>query len=270
MTRHARSWLFVPASRAHLFTKATASGADAVILDLEDSVASPDKAAARANVVAWLASGHAAWVRINGRESEFWLDDVRAIRAGGFDAPGLVLPMTDDPAQVADTVDASGAEAVVVLIETAKGIETAGTIAAAPKVVHLALGVADLQLDVGLGDDPAAWSYPRSKLVFASRASGIAAPLDGPSMQLDRPDEVRKDANAARAHGFAGKLCIHPGQVGPVNDAFGYTERQRDWARQVLAGAQDSAGAAVRVAGEMIDRPRLDLAHDILAHDLDD
>ena len=84
-------------------------------------------------------------------------------------------------------------------------------------------------------------------------------------MRLDDVDAVRCSAARARALGFGAKLCLHPRQIAAVNEAFGYDDRQRHWAQRVVAAADDSAGAAVRVDGEMVDRPRLELARRILA-----
>ncbi|GAX58229.1 HpcH/HpaI aldolase/citrate lyase family protein [Streptomyces olivochromogenes] len=263
MNVDARSWLFTPGDRPERFPKAVASGAEAVILDLEDAVAPDAKAEARTSVLAWLAQGHQAWVRVNDHQSAYWADDVSAL-VGSAGLLGVVLPKTESAADVAETAARAGAD-VVALIESARGVENADEIAQAPGAVALALGSADLCLDARLGEDPLAWAYPRSRLVFASRAAGLRAPLDGPDMQLDNARITRTQAEQARACGFGGKLCIHPRQVSPVDEAFGYTHEQVAWARAVVAAAEHSHGAAVRVGGEMIDRPRLELARRIVA-----
>lgn len=262
MTAHARSWLFTPGDRPDRFSKAMASGADAVILDLEDAVAPDAKSGARTSVLEWFARGGRSWIRINDRSSAYWADDLNTL-AGNPGVLGVVLPKTDGARDAAYTAARAGT-GVLALIETARGVENAAAIARTPGVVALALGSADLRLDAGLGDDPLAWAYPRSRLVFASRAAGLRAPLDGPDMQIADPGATRADAVAARAAGFGGKLCIHPRQVAPVNAAFGYDQDQVAWARAVVAAAGNSDGAAVRVGGEMIDRPRLNLARLIL------
>lgn len=262
MNVDARSWLFTPGDRPERFPKAVASGADAVILDLEDAVAPDAKPRARRSVLAWLAQGHRVWIRINDRRSGYWADDVGAL-ASSHGLLGVVLPKTESAADVEETAALAGV-GVVALIETARGVENAGHIARAAGVVALALGSADLRLDAGLGDDPLAWAYPRSRLVFAARAAGLKGPLDGPDMQLDDALITRVQAEQARAAGFGGKLCIHPRQVSAVNEAFGYTRGQAAWARAVVSAAEHSHGAAVRVGGEMIDRPRLELAKRIV------
>jgi citrate lyase subunit beta / citryl-CoA lyase len=266
----ARSWLFTPGDRADRFANARDSGADAMILDWEDAVAPAAKAEARTAVLDWLNSstpGPAVWVRINDRRSDYWNDDLTALAsAPAHRLAGVLLPMTQSGRDIADTaVHLRGAIAIVALIETALGVESATEIAGAPGVLALALGSADLRLDAGLGDDDTGWIYPRSRLVFASRAAGLWAPIDGPEMRLDDVDGVRRSATHARALGFGAKLCLHPRQIAAVNEAFGYDDRQRSWAQRVVAAADTSSGAAVPVDGEMVDRPRLALARRILA-----
>jgi citrate lyase subunit beta/citryl-CoA lyase len=267
----ARSWLFTPGDRPNRFATARDCGADAMILDWEDAVAPAAKAEARTAVLDWLNTGipggPAVWVRINNRRSDFWHDDLTALAAApAHRLAGVLLPKTQSGRDVADTaVRVRGGIAVVALIETALGVESATEIARAAAVLALALGSADLRLDAGLGDDDTGWIYPRSRLVFASRAAGLRAPIDGPEMRLDDVDAVRRSAPRARAFGFGAKLCLHPRQIAAVNEAFGYDDRQRSWAQRVVAAADTSAGAAVRVDGEMVDRPRLELARRILA-----
>jgi citrate lyase subunit beta/citryl-CoA lyase len=266
----ARSWLFTPGDRAERFATARDSGADAMILDWEDAVAPAAKAEARTTVLDWLngsTRGPAVWVRINDRLSDFWHDDLTAIAAApAHRLAGVVLPKTQSGRDVADTAaHLRGDIAIMALVETALGVERAAEIASTPGVLALALGSADLRLDAGLGDDETGWIYPRSRLVFASRAAGLRAPIDGPEMRLDDLDAVRRSATRARAMGFAAKLCLHPRQIATVNAAFGYDDRQRHWAQRIVAAADDSAGGAVRVDGEMVDRPRLELARRILA-----
>jgi citrate lyase subunit beta/citryl-CoA lyase len=266
----ARSWLFTPGDRANRFATARDSGADAMILDWEDAVAPAAKAEARTTVLAWLSTsnpGPAVWVRINDRLSDFWHDDLTALAAAPVHRlGGVVLPKTQSGRDVADTAaHLRGDIAIMALVETALGVERAAEIASTPGVLALALGSADLRLDAGLGDDETGWIYPRSRLVFASRAAGLRAPVDGPEMRLDDLDAVRRSATRARAMGFAAKMCLHPRQIATVNEAFGYDDRQRAWAQRVVAAADTSAGAALRVDGEMVDRPRLELARRILA-----
>jgi citrate lyase beta subunit len=104
----------------------------------------------------------------------------------------------------------------------------------------------------------------RSQLVIASAAAGRPGPVDGPTVAIDDLGLLETDLAHAASLGFAGRFCLHPRQVAPTNRAFTPTEAQLAWARRVVAVAGDSGGAAVRVDGEMIDRPRLTTARRIL------
>lgn len=266
--RAVRSWLFVPGGRPERFAKADASGAGAVILDLEDGVDPASRVAAREHVAAWLAGGHRGWVRVNDvRSADFVADAQALVGCDRAALVGVVLAKAESAADVATVHGAIGSDVpVLALIESASGVERASEIAAADGVHTLALGVADLRLDAVIGDDPLAWVYPRSRLVFAARAAGLASPVDGPTMRLDDMRLVAAEARQARGLGFGGKLCVHPKQVAEVDAAFGYSEAERDWARRVLqsAGDVDDVGA-VRIDGEMIDRPSMMLARAIAA-----
>ncbi|WP_218952136.1 HpcH/HpaI aldolase/citrate lyase family protein [Amycolatopsis anabasis] len=262
----ARSLLFVPGNRADRFGKAAASGADLVLCDLEDAVAPPDKESARAEVAAW-AAGHPAAVRINAADTP-WYDDDLAVLA---EAPGLaavVLPKADSiPALRATIARLPDGVALFALLESARGVRDADQIAELPGVTRLVFGNVDFGLDTGVTVTDAAERellYARSRLVVASRAAGLAAPVDGVTTDLYDVALTRDAARAARNLGFGGKLCLHPKQVDAVNAAFSPDEEELRWARRVLEAAEESGGAAVRVDGEMIDKPRVELARRLL------
>ncbi|GII29300.1 HpcH/HpaI aldolase/citrate lyase family protein [Planotetraspora mira] len=251
-----RSWLFTPGDRPDRFAKAAASGADVGILDLEDAVAPQSKTAARtavADALGW----HGAYVRVNGVDTA-WHDDDMAAIAGRPGLLGVFLPKVEGPADL----EGLGVP-VIALVETAAGLENAALIAAHPATVRLAFGNVDFSLDIGATDEDLL--YARSRLVVVSRAHGIAAPIDGVTTDLSDPARTAADARRARRLGFAGKFCLHPRQVEPVNRAFSVTDAELDWARRVVEAA--TGGGAVRVDGQMIDKPRLELAHRLLAQE---
>ncbi|MEU3980515.1 CoA ester lyase [Streptomyces sp. NPDC026672] len=259
----ARSWLFVPGDRPPLFAKAAASAADVVVLDLEDAVAPADKDRARAEVARYTAA-HPAYVRVNAADTEFHAADVAAFGAGSA-VLGLVVPKVDDPDDVSRTVRHLRTDVpVVALVETAAGVENASLIAAHPATARLAFGSVDFGLDVAALGDGEEMLYARSRLVIASRAAGIAAPVDGVTTDLDDARRTTADAVRARRLGFGGKLCVHPRQAESVNAAFTPSAEEIRWAERVVAAMSASGGSAVRVDGQMIDHPRLMSARRIL------
>jgi citrate lyase subunit beta/citryl-CoA lyase len=258
----AQSWLFVPGDRPERFSKAVGSGADVVILDLEDAVAPKAKPAARSHIVAWLNGGGRAVVRVNAAASQ-WFDDDLAALAG---APGLLavlLPKAESAEVVSEAVIRAGVP-VVALVESARGVLHAADIATA--AIRLAFGSLDFALDIAADhDDDGALLLARSTLVLASRAAGLAAPIDGVTIALDDPAVTSRAALRSRQLGFGGKLCIHPSQVASVQAAFRPSPEQVAWAREIIAAYGDGAVGAVRsTRGELIDVPVLRQAHAIL------
>lgn len=256
----ARSWLFVPATRPERFVKAVASGADMVVVDLEDAVPPGDKAAARSEAAAWLAGEGAGAVRVNPVDSPHHVDDLAAL-AGLRGLRAVLVPMADSVDALARVHRQLGPDVdVVAQVETALGLVRAVDLASAPGVVRLAFGHLDFALDVDAAPEPEAMAYARSALVVASRAAGVAGPVDSVTTDLDDAGATQRDAAHARAFGFTGKLCIHPRQVAAVNDAMSPTDAQVAWAGRVLAAGP----GAVRVDGQMVDAPVVARAERIL------
>lgn len=259
----ARTYLFVPASRPDRFQRACESGADVVILDLEDAVPPPGKAAAREAAVNWLASprgGPVTMVRINAVGTPWHEADVTALRKSG--AP-LMLPKAESSDQIARLGRCVDDLVVVALIETPRGVLRAEEIAAAPATARLALGHIDLAAALGVRPDAReAFLHARSQLVLASAAAGIASPVDGVTTALGDVERLRDDVTYAEAVGMTGKLCIHPRQIGVVHDAIRPSETDIEWARRVVASVGD--GGAAAVDGEMIDPPVIARARRLL------
>jgi citrate lyase subunit beta / citryl-CoA lyase len=260
----ARSFLFVPGNRPERFVKALQSGADAVIIDLEDAVPAQLKPEARASVTAWLSPEHPVYVRVNAHGTEWHDEDVRAIaRSAGL--RGLVLPKAQDPRRVAKlAAQMTGSASVLPIVESAQGLWSALEIARSPRVERLAFGHLDFQRDLGIDGENEEILFARSRLVFMSRLAGVGAPLDGITAGLDDEEKLRADVERARRLGFGGKLCIHPKQVGPVNRGFLPSKQDVDWASQVVAAAEAAGGGVVRMGAEMVDAPVVARARDIL------
>ncbi|MEK8051362.1 CoA ester lyase [Ideonella sp. DXS22W] len=266
-TAEAISFLFVPGDRPERFDKALASGADAVIVDLEDAVSPAAKDTARAALDAWLAArpGDAPGVvlRCNGADTPWFAADLALARHAGVAA--VMLPKSESPAAIARVTATRAGLPVIALIESAAGLAQVRTIAATAGVQRLAFGSIDLQVDLGLRDATEDELLPwRLELVLASRLAGMAAPIDGVTTALDDAERLGADVARAKRLGFGAKLCIHPKQVATVRAGFRPTPAQLDWAQRVLAAAGSSGGAAVAVDGKMVDKPVLLRAQAIL------
>lgn len=259
-----RSFLFVPGNRPERFVKALDSGADAIIIDLEDAVAAEEKATARTALMqtAFSRSNVLVYVRINAVDTPWFADDLKVLRHAGI--CGVFLPKAEHAEEIA-RVYAHTACCVIPIIETAMGLCHAQEIARASGVERLAFGSIDFQLDLNCDGSELALLYARSQLVVVSRWAGLLAPIDGVTLAMNDESRVVADARHAKSLGMGGKLCIHPRQVGAVNAAWQPTPEEMIWARKVLA-AGDAAGAnAVAVDGVMIDRPLLLKAQRIIS-----
>ena len=260
------TYLFVPGNRPERFDKALASGADAVILDLEDAVAPDDKARARANIGEWI-DGHPdaaprVVVRINDSATPWFAGDLDLLRASGISV--AMLPKAERGEQVAAVVAAIGAHGrVLPIIETAQGLANVDEVARAPDVQRLVFGTLDYGVDLDLSGDERGLVYPSARIAIASRCAGIASPVAGVTPAIDDDARVLADLAFARAFGFGAKLCIHPRQVGVVRNAMQPTEDEIAWARKVLVAAERSEGA-VQVDGKMVDRPVIRKAQSIV------
>ncbi|WP_050477601.1 HpcH/HpaI aldolase/citrate lyase family protein [Herbaspirillum rhizosphaerae] len=262
----ARSYLFVPANRPDRYIKALSSGADAVIVDLEDAVAPSLKTQARDTLADWLAQQVQPpanlWIRINAADTPWHADDVRCFAAASAGSiAGIVLPKAED----CDAIRAIGRHftgprsqsRVLALIETAAGIARMRQIAQAENVGRLVFGSIDLQVDLGIQCEPleSELSHLRIEMVIASRLANIAQPVDGVTTSFDDVPFLAAAVSRARRTGFGAKLCIHPLQVEVVNQGFLPSEEEIAWARAVMDAVAKSDGGAISLNGKMIDKP---------------
>jgi len=249
-----RSYLFVPADRPARYAKALASGADAVIVDLEDAVAPDAKDGARGSLEAWLTGPDARGVvvRVNAAGTPWFEDDLRVVCRSPH-VSAVMLPK----AERADDLARVAGRPLLPLIESAAGFDALRQVAGAPGVERLVFGSVDFQLDLGIEGDGEELLYFRSRLVLASRLHGLAPPVDGVSTAIDDAGVLDADTRRARRLGFGAKLCIHPKQVDAVNRGFAPTAAEIAWAERVLDAAAKAGGAAVAVDGKMVDKPVL-------------
>ncbi len=263
MARIARSYLFVPGNRPDRFDKACASGAHAVVADLEDAVGVEEKAFAREAVAAWLGPARSVVLRVNAPETEAFRDDLAIATMPGVGA--VMLPKTESPDQVRLLRDHLADDVPVLpLIESARGFEKSAEIAKVEGVQRLAFGSLDLQADLGLGGDDEETLYFRSHLVLVSRLAGIQPPVDGVWTDINAVDGLRAHTLRGRRLGFGGKLCIHPSQIAHVHACFRPSEDEVTWAKRVLEAASLSKGSVVKVDGRMVDVPVIRKAVHIL------
>ncbi len=259
-----RSLLFVPGDRPERFDKALGSGADGVIIDLEDAVAPERKPFAREALAEALTGDARVLVRINGPETEDIAADLAV--CGAENIAGILLPKTESAEQIAEVRGQGVMAPIFPIIETARGYRQAESIAEANGVARLVFGTLDFQLDLDIQSDAGdALLMYRSGLVLASRLAGLPAPIDGVTTELDDVDRLQHDVERGRCLGFGGKLCIHPRQVEAVNEGFGVSAADVDWARRVMQAIEQSGRHAVALDGRMVDAPVIERARRILA-----
>jgi citrate lyase subunit beta/citryl-CoA lyase len=284
-----RSLLFVPADAGNKLDKAMASGADAVIIDLEDSISPERKPAAREAARDYLKahSGNASrprlFVRINGLDTGMTDADLEAIVPGKPDA--VLFPKAEGGASVvhldakltAQEAIAGVAEgAIKVLaqnVESAAGLFLAGTFRdASPRLIGMTWGPEDLSAELGAEsnrDDRGFLTEPyrfaRSVCLFGAAAAKLPA-IETVYVDFRNSDGLRQDTIEARRDGFTGRLAIHPAQVPVINEVFTPSAEQIDKAKAVVAAFAANPGAgAVGIDGKMFDRPHLIRAQRLLA-----
>jgi citrate lyase subunit beta/citryl-CoA lyase len=268
----ARSFLFVPADRLDRLPKALASGAQAVIIDLEDAIAPTAKAAAREALArAW--RGLAAeerprlLVRINAAATPWHEADLALLRQLAALGLGAAMLPKAEAATVIERIARTVPAAVLPLVESAAGLHALGDLAHARGVARLVFGHLDFQGDTGLqcGADERELDSVRLAFTLASRRAGLPAPVDGVTTALGDAERLAADIGRGRRLGFGGKLCIHPTQVAAVNEGFGPTPAERQWALRVLSASQSHEAGAFQLDGQMVDAPVLQRARSYLA-----
>jgi citrate lyase subunit beta/citryl-CoA lyase len=264
------NFLFVPGTRPERFQKALDSGADAVILDLEDAVPVAEKELAR-NAI------RSAWpsfskeqkgrlvIRSNSPGSQFYSADL--ILAQELDITSIQIPKSESLDQMNGAALLLPNTAIIPMIETALGLDHLSEIANSNQVIRLALGNIDLQVDLGMAcdADETELQTARFQIVLASRLAAIAPPIDGVTQSTDNIEQITHDAKRAKRMGFGAKLCIHPKQVAIVQAAFMPSQEDLVWAKRVIEADKASKGGAVKLDGRMIDRPVVVLAQRTLA-----
>ena len=265
----ARSILFVPGHRPDRFAKALATGADAVVIDLEDAVPPGEKAAARAAVLARPAApaGVALGIRINPLPTPDGIADLAALI--GAAAPDfLMLPKVEAPEELRIVVRAFGRHAhapqLLALVESAEGLARAGAVAAEPGCAALGFGGVDLAADLGC---QVAWEplLPHRAALVAAAARAGRGVVDVPFLALDDEAGLAEETRRVQALGFTAKLAIHPRQVATIQSVLTPPPEQVAWARRILEAMEQAAGGVCVVDGKMVDAPVARAARRVLA-----
>jgi citrate lyase subunit beta/citryl-CoA lyase len=284
-----RTFLFAPGNHPRRVAKALSLGADAVILDLEDAVATSDKAAARKPVAEALKGPRRCrgYVRVNAPSTPFCYQDLVETLHDKVD--GVVLPKVESAADL-HAIDwlmaalerergiAEGSIDLIPLVETAAGVARVDRIVQARnlrpyrapwRVKRLAFGAGDYSLDVGLVpslEEPEL-AEARARVVLASRAAGMEGPLDSPWFHLRDMEGFRRAVERSRRGGFQGRLCVHPDQVPVANELFTPSADEVARAERIVAAfsqAEARGAAAVEVDGQMVDYPIVHRAQALL------
>ncbi|TDW79412.1 CoA ester lyase [Kribbella sp. VKM Ac-2566] len=259
--------LYVPANRPDRFAKAVAAGPDLVVFDLEDAVPVADKADARGWAVAWIAvnSHGPVEVRVNALGTPWIADDLAAISA----VPGvrIRLPKVESAADVQAVLEKVPSARITALIESPLGLERAFEIATAdPRVVAVALGEADLSSALGV-DGPEGLAWARGRLVSASRAAGLGAPMMSVYPNVQDLDGLRRTSQEGRALGFVGRTAIHPRQLATIVEAFTPSPLQVAEAEALLAAVEKAdvahGGVIVLPDGRMVDSAMIGRAREL-------
>jgi citrate lyase subunit beta/citryl-CoA lyase len=282
-----RSLLFIPGDSERKFARAVDCGADALILDLEDSVAPPQKAAARALAAKLIDRNEkrrwSLFVRVNALVTGLTLDDMAAVVKPGLDA--LLIPKATGAADVERIgcyLDAFEARAgmpqgsvkiAIVATETARAMFVLGSYAPAhPRLVALTWGAEDLCAALGATDNKeadGAWTFPyqiaRAQCLFAASAAEVAA-VDTVFVDFRDMDGLERDCRRSRRDGFQGRLAIHPDQIATINRAYAPSDAEIEQARRIVAAFEANPGAGtLGVDGKMVDIPHLKAAQKTLA-----
>lgn len=281
-----RALLFVPGTRPELFEKAARSGADALVLDLEDAVAENLKEEARQNVGGAIESlgrtGLGVFVRINDLSTPYWREDLAAIVQPGL--TGVALPKVQSAADVvlvAEVLDdleraahvEPGEVDIQPLLETARGIHAGyDALSASPRVRSFFGGFAkdgdvSRELDARWTASGEESFYLRSKLLIDGRAAGVPYPISGTWADLKDLDGLARFAEQNRNLGYTGMYVIHPSHVAVVTNAFTPTPEELQWYRGIVAqleAAEESGQGAVQMDGVMIDRAMAARARELL------
>ena len=278
-----RSVIFVPGNRANMLERAQSFNADIIMVDLEDSVPLAEKANARELAQEWVPrlrqAGRRVMVRLNSLDTGLTSDEAAAVV--GLDLYGVSLGKPSSvwdikemdriiTAMESSTGLETGKVKLIPWIENARAVMAALQIAtASPRIIALAFGAEDYTNDMGIQrtDTGEEVYFPRANVAVAARAAGVAS-LDSPFVRFRDPEGLHQDAQVARRLGYTGKFAIHPSQLDLINQTFGPSQDEIEYARQVMDAwnrAETEGRGSVDLDGRMIDVPVFKRAQNLLS-----
>ena len=263
-----KTWLFVPATRIDRVAKAFSSGADAVIVDLEDAVAGVDKAEARKALRSYYDSEEyqPIWIRINQASSNDFVEDLKLCQQMP-NLAGLILPKAEQAADIEKVHKATGLP-IIALIETALGLYQIDRLAKAAGLLTFSYGFLDLcndlQVQVGTAAADITANQIRYQLLLISKVHNLLAPIDTVYTDFNDEKGLIQRVQLWSQMGISGMLCIHPKQVAVVQKSLQPTDAEIDFARQVLEEYEQSGQAVFKIDGNMVDAPVIERCRQLL------
>ena len=265
---NAKTWLFVPATRIDRVAKAFASGADAVIADLEDAVAGVDKAEARKALRSYYDSNdyQPIWVRINQAGSENFEEDLKICQQMP-NLAGLILPKAEQAADIEKVHHATGLP-IIALIETALGLYQIDSMAKASGLLAFSYGFLDLcndlQVQVGTAAADIIANQIRYQLLLTSKVHSLLAPIDTVYTDFNDEQGLSQRVQLWSQMGMSGMLCIHPKQVAVVQQSLQPTDAEIEFAKRVIEEYEQSGQAVFKIDGNMVDAPVIERCRQLL------
>ncbi|HIV49443.1 HpcH/HpaI aldolase/citrate lyase family protein [uncultured Helicobacter sp.] len=267
---HAKSLLFVATTRKEEFANAFKSEADAIILDLEDSVPSERKNEGRANILEFCQANPSEkfFVRINDTQSAFFADDMAFLKQLGLEQlHGIMLPKAEQRAHIESVISALGEIPLLLLVESALGVQNLNVTASHPCVKQLAFGAFDMILDLGLRDGEGKdfmLNFVRVQMALASKIYNLLPPINRVFPNTRDDSRLKANMESAYSMGFGGSLTFYPNQLAIINAVFSQGSTQIQWAKEVLRLAKIHKGEPFSFEGNVVDIPMIKKAQGIL------
>ncbi|KTC90615.1 CoA ester lyase [Fluoribacter dumoffii] len=262
--------LFTPGNKPKLFEKALASGANGLILELEDAVPPAEKNKARDHVIEFLKTKHPDLliiVRINHITTDAGLPDLQAFKQEGIYYDAILYPKTESAEELNIVYKTLNLESrniqILAFIETAKGLMNLNSIVTNAPLAGLVFGAADFAADVGCQMNWDALLHARHQIIQAAALTQIPA-IDSPFFDFTNEEQLISEIIRVKELGFKGKLAIHPRQISAIKQNFIPGKREIERAKKIVALFEDSGGKACQLDGQMIDVPVYKQAQEVL------